>query len=775
MKIHPILAVGVLATATVSHQGWALGLGELTLYSYLNEPFRAEVELLEASALDDSDVHVGLASDAEFERLGVSREFFLTRIDFVIESDESERRIVLTTEAPLREPYLDLVIEARWPDGRLLREYTVLIDLPPRQTAAASTALDSQRGMAVVKTDRSEAVDDMNEAIADRKYDAAVSPEPAPGGEYLVTSNDTLWRIASEGAADGVSIEQTMLEIVAANPEAFQGGNINGLKSGYVLQIPGPQDIGVDLAAALDEVSIQNEEWAQGTPRSTQGLTLVADNMSEPDVATELDAAGDAAASPPVLDALDVGADAEASSASLNPPSNAEFEALSSTVARLQSSVQSLQAQLADRDQELASLRATLAAQPSAAAAPVIIESTPSPTPQTVTKSQPTPLWPFLAGLLVLITGVAAIIWRRRSVTEGTPDYEASEPIVVPQNHQEVTTSRLSDPQIMASKAVEEAQIYIAYGRTDQAVEVLSDALAGGLSSPTLNMCLLECYVELEQYAEAGALLSRLEQAESPELLSRARQMLLDAGVTLTSSAKSEADAIQYETAVDSEEASVLSEFSFSTDPTFDLLEEPLPEGGMDVVDGDGLSDPEAGGIKVDPEERSAMTLDDGVDELALDDSLLEAAPFDAEERSSGEREPLTAGLTADPDEHGLELSPVGAVEQAWVDEATADLSDTGDLVGELSDAPNTSGLSLAPMDGDVDLPDQSAAQAASTDESIYGAETDPVDSKLDLARAYIDMGDEDGARPVLMDVIKEGDLAQQAEARELLLRLEAS
>ncbi|HCI87802.1 MAG TPA: peptigoglycan-binding protein LysM, partial [Gammaproteobacteria bacterium] len=101
-------------------------------YSYLNEPFRAEVSLLEADALNDNDVHVDLASDAEFERLGVSRDFFLTRINFQVESDESGRRVVLTTEAPLREPYLDFVVEARWPDGRLLREYTVLIDLPPR-------------------------------------------------------------------------------------------------------------------------------------------------------------------------------------------------------------------------------------------------------------------------------------------------------------------------------------------------------------------------------------------------------------------------------------------------------------------------------------------------------------------------------------------------------------------------------------------------------------------------------------------------------------------
>ena len=88
--------------------------------------------------------------------------------------------------------------------------------------------------------------------------------------------------------------------------------------------------------------------------------------------------------------------------------------------------------------------------------------------------------------------------------------------------------------------------------------------------------------------------------------------------------------------------------------------------------------------------------------------------------------------------------------------------------------SPDTSGLALTP------LITKEAAEAPVTegfdmDESIYGLETNPVDSKLDLARAYLDMGDEDGARPVLMEVIKEGDLAQQAEARELFLRLEAT
>jgi len=190
----------------------------------------------------------------------------------------------------------------------------------------------------------------------------------------------------------------------------------------------------------------------------------------------------------------------------------------------------------------------------------------------------------------------------------------------------------LYDPQIMASKAVEEAQTYIAYGRTDQAVEVLNDALAEGLTSVALNLCLLECYVELGQLAEADALFERLEQGDNSELLERARQMLQDAG---------------------------------------------------SVVPGDGTA-------------------------------------------------------VAEP-------------------------------------SPEASGLAPTPLDHGADLVEAPVAERFDMDESIHGVETNPMDSKLDLARAYLDMGDEDGARPVLMEVIKEGDPAQQAEARELLFRLAAS
>ena len=92
MKRVSILAAGVLSSAIIPGDGWALGLGELTLHSNLNEPFRAEVAVLESDAFDDSDVLVGLASEVKFERLGVSQELFLNRINFQVESECLRRK-----------------------------------------------------------------------------------------------------------------------------------------------------------------------------------------------------------------------------------------------------------------------------------------------------------------------------------------------------------------------------------------------------------------------------------------------------------------------------------------------------------------------------------------------------------------------------------------------------------------------------------------------------------------------------------------------------------
>ena len=774
MKTHFRLTAGFTLTALASSHGWTLGLGDLTLNSYLNEPLSAQVQLLEAEALDENDVHVGLASESEFARLGVNRDFYLTKIVFEIQAGEDGKTVLMSTDTPLREPYLDFIIEARWPDGRLLREYTVLVDLPPRPQPVAEPASATSSQQATAGN-----AEGAGGETKTREYDRAVADRPAPGGRYLVTNTDTLWRIASDAAAPGVSVEQTMLEIVAANPAAFQGGNINGLKSGYVLQLPGEGDVQLALSDALEEVSLQNQAWAEGGPMAARGLTLVADE-DDTDTLSASDDTGSVALPAPTAAQSD-GSAAPAAAETVQAPPQQELDALIATVSSLQASVEALEAQLAARDAELADLRAELAIRDAAPATSPPITAPVGVTPE-VTMSQPAssplPVWPFIAGVATLALGGGALIWARRR--QNTVANSSAEGPAVIGSAASVETEageegRLSDPQILASKVVEEAEIYIAYGRTDQAIEVLSEALAQGLSSPSLNMCLLECYVESGQVAEAGALLGRIEQGDDPDVLARARQLLLDAGVTSETSGATPDRLEMEETVEEAAEDSVLSEFSFSTDPAFmddveneaeveaDAAAELEPaerELRVDVVE---TSPQEPDGLEEPEEEYEEVSSQSGV--TGLETAIAADASEDAQvtvsssEMASDELALDSAGLALAPLDLG---DDVGSSEQPD--------QNSGSIAQSETEVPDISGLSLTPIE-----PGDDTADPEESDESIYGAETDPRDSKLDLARAYLDMGDEEGARPVLMEVIKEGDLAQQAEARELLLRLEAS
>jgi len=713
MKNLFIAAASAFAVTSVP-ESWALGLGELTLNSYLNEPLEAEVRLLEADGLDVRDVRIQLASDEEFDRLGVQRAFFLTRINFQVEDTPSGMRVRLQTDAPLREPYLDLVVEARWPDGRLLREYTVLVDLPPRPQVvvanpSAAVATPGERG----------------DAIAVDRADVAMGP--VAGGEYLVTNSDTLWRIASRATPEGISIGQTMLAIRDANPEAFQGGNINGLKSGYVLILPSADDIAMDAARARAEVAEQNSAWLQNQSGQRIGLTLVADS----------DATGLAEAA--AADDINAGADeremGETSTEAVNDwASEGEIESLLGTIDVLEASISELEAQIAEKDAALAELQSILnetsgvspASEPEPEPVPIAVVSVPTASPTVAPAA--TPLWLLWAGGSALVLAALAIVWRiRRGRTALAVEEESLTSKSGATPAEKPAEARLSDPQILASKAVEEAEIYIAYGRVDQAIEVLNEAIADGLSSPSLNMRLLECLIELERVQDAQDHIARLEAGEDTEVVRRARQLVLDAGMVLGTNGDTDevSGSGESESPVDLGD-SVLSEFSFSTDPAFAA----------------GDAAPIVPDLEIDREAESAG------EEKAID-------PPDEEETSQ-----------LDESDEALSLFE-GAMDAVPLSDATLSSDSVGTATAVSSMETN---LTLAPLDED---PVETQSKEEAPDESIYGVETDPIDSKLDLARAYLDMGDEEGARPVLTEVIRSGNLSQQAEARELLLRLE--
>ena len=225
-----------------------LGLGRIDVQSALNQPLAAEIQLLNAREWAANDLKVGLASPDEFERLGVERSIGLFDLEFKAVQRGSNIVIETITEDAIVEPFLHFVLVLDWPRGRLLKEYTVLLDLPSSQ--GVIQPLLPQAG---------------SETKSSRAVEQA-KPARVSGGNtgQLTTIGDTLWGIALATRPDrSISIPQMMMAIQQANPEAFINGNVNRLKAGYALKIPAFEtatSISERLAEA--EVDAQNRALA---------------------------------------------------------------------------------------------------------------------------------------------------------------------------------------------------------------------------------------------------------------------------------------------------------------------------------------------------------------------------------------------------------------------------------------------------------------------------------------------------------------------------------
>lgn len=280
----------------------ALGLGELKLQSYLNEPLKASVDLLNTEGLHGDEIKIRLATRDDFDKMGLDRSYFLTSIKFDVEVDGGRARIVMTSEEPVLEPYLDFIVEARWPSGRLLREYTVLIDPPvfadgdATPVVSASQRVEEVEGIpAPAKKKRVEVTSSgttvgVRESdlapgmMPQRDYNSATSAVPMAGSKYMVHRDQTLWEIASQAKPQGATVHQTMLDIQRLNPDAFINGNINNIKAGYIIYLPSEDDISAgDLSSALAEIEQQHEAWVESKESPVTGGGPALRISAEPD------------------------------------------------------------------------------------------------------------------------------------------------------------------------------------------------------------------------------------------------------------------------------------------------------------------------------------------------------------------------------------------------------------------------------------------------------------------------------------------------------------
>jgi pilus assembly protein FimV len=269
---------------------YALGLGEIRLNSALNQPFDAEIELIAPTADELASLKVGLASNELFSRYGLDRPSYLSNFDFSISrSRDGRASIKVRSNRSVTEPFVTLLVEASWARGRLLREYTVLLDPPvfmPSQSQAqsqppVSTPQSGARTEGRIERPQPEAQPEtqpqpepqraVETETAPRTQEPVAAATPAQvGGEYAVERNDTLWSIASRVNPGSPSvINRTMIALFRNNPDAFNG-NINRLRAGSVLRVPDVAEIeAITAGEAASEVARQTAEWA-GAAAPTQ-------------------------------------------------------------------------------------------------------------------------------------------------------------------------------------------------------------------------------------------------------------------------------------------------------------------------------------------------------------------------------------------------------------------------------------------------------------------------------------------------------------------------
>jgi pilus assembly protein FimV len=468
---------------------WALGLGEIHLNSALNEPMNAEIDLIAAGPDELSALRATLAAKDAFTRYGIERPPFLSTLTFKVGKSKDGRDVLLVRSSEaIPEPFVTFLVEVNWARGRLMREYTVLLDPPvytpgERASTAAPVAAATTAPVAAPSARaRTAPVATSPAATADTATAPAAAPRrsgrspgrsagsassaggtpsansteasSAVGDSYRVAQGDTLTKIArSLRSGSQADIDQTMIAMYRSNPDAF-GGNINILRRGAVLRVPGGDEIAaLNQAEAISEVRRQMDAWrATGATASSGHLRLVTP-----------------------------GAGAGTSNSANDSASSGEAQALKGRV-------KDLEAQLADahrlldlKNNELSELQRKLGApvtatppQPQTTTAPTPAptptpvpaeatppsttasttpptplppptESTTTPTPEPAPAPKPAPVvakkpavapdsgswidwvttnWWLPAGVIVvLIAGLAIASWRRRQTNGGGSDF----------------------------------------------------------------------------------------------------------------------------------------------------------------------------------------------------------------------------------------------------------------------------------------------------------------------------------------------------------------
>ncbi len=861
-----------------------LGLGEIRLGSALNEPLSAEIDLVAATAEELAALDAHLASPEVFARYGLDRPAFLSSLEFSVGRGRDGRSVLLVrSRDAISEPFVSFLIDVNWPRGRLLREYTVLLDPPALLAAEDSPAA----APLAAPTTAPSAMP--GPPPAPPMPAAAPEPQatlPASGDStYEVERGDTLYGIAgSISGGDRQAIQRTMIALFRANPEAFNG-NINLLHAGAILRVPSADDVAsVSSAEASSEVSQQNAAWrAAGGGEEAGRLKLVTPPEGETEAAAAPEASGRV---------------------------ESQIDSLAADIAEQKRLLELRNQELADLQKKLAESRAkeSEAAQPPAVpeapvepsgetavapeddiskpVAPLPAEAKPKPA-----KAKPAPEadsgtsifdtltdnWTILIGAAVLLllgmlgfnfvrrrrdedvdgalkgfdvpqsAPIPTETMRLRAIATGDKTAEMVRPPVfeddddedqdivveerpVARPKTEVTRPGAGHEETISTEAaldldqadpLAEADFHMAYGLYDQAVDLVRMALQKSPERHDLKLKLAEIHFvagDTNQFLTVARDLRRSlgSGGDWDRIVIMGRQLAPDepmfkgavqgSGVDLSleggdnlvdldllsapegdegldldlgkvAAATPDTDATGENTALEFDLGEGTSPFTTTQEikgresaGTVEMPTLELPSTETPTVETPALkAGSQAARDRMAPA-TSDSTAEMAIDDLGLDLGNLDNLPDidDATAIATGTHEEVTQiaqeyvateVLTSDSadDDDGTALMPTGSGATAIlpkVDFGEIDLD-----VGAAADGSDSSPTSRDTLKTEK-MPQLSQLEPVTMSE---------VGTKLDLARAYMDMGDPDGARNILQEVLAEGSASQKQEARRLI------
>ncbi len=563
----------------------AAGLGKLTVQSTLGQPLSADIEVLLADPSEFKNLHAQLGSQDAFRSANVEMTSTLEHLKFNLEKRPDGSTILhLTSDQPIRDPYLDVIVDLDWSGGEMMREYTVLLD-PPGLAASENQLPVAGKPVSGVKTPPVATSSPSTSPASAPSAQQSVPHQPrhphaapamsaghrgeTPASGIVVRSGMTLSGIARDHLPEGVELDQMLIGLYHANPQAFDG-NMNRMKAGAILKVPDQSTLtSVSETDAAREVSAQTHDW-HAYREKLAGMVEAggARHASGGSVSGKVTSGVEDKSAPPSEQAasgvLKLSKGGVGAQPATKTTAQDQHTAAANALAEARSRQQALQKNIED-EQKLLAMKQQQAAPAPAPVAPVAAPAVkpaapamplPAPHPHPVKHpamkmvpppAPPAPKWyqminPLYAGgaaMALLLGGLMVSMRRSRKGKGGLSKLENSiltsvdsKPNTVynTQSGEAVNTNNTSFLTDFSQSGlgtldthdvdpIAEAEVYMAYGRDTQAEEILREAMVKEPARQEIKLKLLEIYAgrnNLPAFENIATELFSAAGAESP-------------------------------------------------------------------------------------------------------------------------------------------------------------------------------------------------------------------------------------------------------------------